>query len=265
MCDAWCNMIGSAHPTRDLLAARRLGAHAFERRAQQLGHGRGWEPRDRVRDHAGVAHGQTPLDQRAVLRRERLREEHRQRIRARRPLRVVDVAQRVADGARERVVRVRISASRFCRKPSLRVPGALAQCLAVGAVFGRDRVRRVILLFSLATRVFLVAAAAAAGHLGRGVHHHRGRAGWCVGTGGIAESRAGIVRRKLGSVSRDSSGWIARPRRQETRGVERTSRHDGVRSAIRERRVSRRGPGGPLDGTNEGRPGVDCRGPMLSR
>ena len=130
----------------------------------------------------------------------------------------MDVAQRVADGARERVVRVRISASRFCRKPSLRVPGALAQCLAVGAVFGRDRVRRVILLFSLATRVFLVAAAAAAGHLGRGVHHHRGRAGWCVGTGGIAESRAKIERRKLGSVSRDSSGWIARPRRQETRG-----------------------------------------------
>jgi hypothetical protein len=113
--------------------------------------------------------------------------------------------------------------------------------------------------------VFLVAAAAAAGHLGRGVHHHRGRAGWCVGTGGIAESRVGIERGKLGSVSRDSSGWIARPRRRETRGVARTSRHDGVRSAIRERRVSRRGPGGPLDGTNEGRPGVDCRGPKTTR
>ena len=155
MCDAWCNM--AARIQRAICAPRARGLARMRSSAARSSLGT-----DEAGSRATVFETTpaSPTDRHRsikelVLRRERLREEHRQRIRARR--RASRRGRRptfVADGARERVVRVRISASRFCRKPSLRVPGALAQCLAVGAVFGRDRVRRVILLFRLPPECF---------------------------------------------------------------------------------------------------------------
>ena len=97
--------------------------------------------------------------------------------------------------------------------------------------------------------MLLVAAAAAAGHLGRGVHHRRGRAGCASGYAGYAGC-AGCEGVRERSVSRDSCGWIARPRRLETRGVARTSRH-GVRSANPPEAGFRRDRGCVLDGTRK--------------
>jgi ferric-dicitrate binding protein FerR (iron transport regulator) len=121
----------------------------------------------------------------------------------------------------------------------------------------------VFLLFSFA--LLLVAAAAAAGQLRRGVHHRRGRAGCASGyKEGTRGARGARGERRM-SVSRDSCGWIAK-----LRGGVRDSRCRAHLSAWRALRQSalRRvfAATGVVSSTGlESRPGVDCRGPGTTR